>query len=161
MSFIKSISQTPSAADISSNDILLGNRNGVTSKFNVSTVTHYLCSEYLQEKSFGYAEVNEINTTSTNIYTLQNSDINSIVTINNGANNTIIAITPEFQSISRIGAQVVLVQLGTGTITVSAIQESATIISSFDRYKLVGQNSVAAIAKISNSNWLLGGDTSL
>lgn len=161
MSFIKSISQTPSAADVGGNDTLLGNRAGVTSMFNVSTVTQYLCAEYIQNNSFTYAKINEVNATSTSVYALLTSDINSFIIINNAANDTLVTLTSGFQNATKIGTQVVLVQTGTGTVTVSSLADNVAIISSFDRYKLVGQNSVAALVKISNSNWLLGGDTSL
>lgn len=161
MSFIKSISQTPTTTSVSGNDTFLGNQAGVTSMFNVSTVTNYLCGQYIQNNSFTYAKINEINTAGVSTYALLTSDINSFLVVNNASNNTLVTITSGFHDKARIGTQVILVQTGTGTVTVSSVYGEVNVISSFDRYKLVGQNSVAALVKITSSNWLLGGDTSI
>lgn len=105
-----------------------------------------------------YAAVKQVNTTSLSSYSFESADINNIVTINNGTNDTIFIIEQNFQTTTKIGAQIVLVQLGTGTITVSSTIDPNPIISSYGRYKLVGQNSSAALIKISNNSWFLGGD---
>jgi hypothetical protein len=105
-----------------------------------------------------YAKIREQDTTTMPVYTLSSTDINSILTINNQTNETIIAIDQNFNTSSKIGTQLILLQLGTGTITVSSSTNQATIISSYNRYKIVGQNSSAALIKISNTSWFLGGD---
>jgi hypothetical protein len=107
---------------------------------------------------FTQIEIREqtINTPTT--YMLLSSDINNILTLSNGSNDTIVAIGQSFQNLAKIGTQVVLLQLGTGTISISSTTNQAAIISSFNRYKLVGQYSSAALIKISNNSWYLGGD---
>lgn len=105
-----------------------------------------------------HAKINEVNTTSLSVYNLLSSDVNSIVTINNGTNDTIINIEQNFQNYTKIGTQIVLLQIGTGTLTVSSEISQDAIISSYNRYKLVGQNSSAVLIKISTNSWFLGGD---
>lgn len=105
-----------------------------------------------------YAKIKELNTTLLSAYEFSTSDINTILTINNGINSTILTIGQNFQDITKIGTQIVLLQFGTGTLTVSSTIGSNIILSSYNRYKLVGQNSSAALIKISNDSWFLGGD---
>lgn len=91
-------------------------------------------------------------------YTLLSSDVNGILTLSNSTYDTIITIEPTLQSLCEIGTQVELIQLGTGTITISSTIDPTTIISKSSRYKLDGQYSSATLVKISNTTWHLGGD---
>ena len=161
MSHIKTISQYTSVSSISSSDILVGNQSNKTRKFPVSTLTNYLCSEYLQSNAFSYVDVDNVDTTSTGSCILTGLHTNGFLTIDNGTTDTFVKITSAFHETSRIGTQIILLQVGTGTVTVSSLTPTANIISSFERYKLIGQNSAAVLVKIANNTWFLGGDISV
>jgi hypothetical protein len=133
---------------------------------SAATFTTSVSSPALSGSFFGdgsgltglYAKIREQDTTTIPVYTLSSLDINSILTINNGTNETTIALDQYFNTSSKIGTQLILLQLGTGTVTVSSSTNQVTIISSYNRYKIVGQNSSAALIKISDTSWFLGGD---
>lgn len=88
-------------------------------------------------------------------YTLVLTDSAKVVTLSNGSNITL--TVPTNASVAfPIGAQVNLVQLGDGQVTVSS---SATIRSQGSKLKLNGKYSAATLLKINTDEWVLVGNT--
>lgn len=89
-------------------------------------------------------------------YTLVLSDSAKVVTLNNAS---AIALTvPTNASVAfAIGAQVNLVQLGAGQVTVGGA--SVTLRSQGSKLKLNGQYSAATLLKINTDEWVLVGNT--
>ena len=89
-------------------------------------------------------------------YTLVLTDSAKVVTLNNAS---AIALTvPTNASVAfAIGAQVNLVQLGAGQVTVGGA--SVTLRSQGSKLKLNGQYSAATLLKINTDEWVLVGNT--
>jgi hypothetical protein len=88
-------------------------------------------------------------------YTLVLTDSAKVVTLNNGSAITL--TVPTNASVAfPIGAQVNLVQLGAGQVTVSS---SATLRSQGSKTKLNGQYAAATLLKIASDEWVLIGNT--
>ena len=88
-------------------------------------------------------------------YTLVLTDSAKVVTLNNASAITLTVPTNASVAFS-VGAQVNLVQLGAGQVTVSS---SATIRSQGSKLKLNGQYSAATLLKIATDEWVLVGNT--
>ena len=88
-------------------------------------------------------------------YTLVLTDSAKVVTLSNGSNITLTVPTNASVAFA-IGAQVNLVQLGDGQVTVSS---SATIRSQGSKLKLNGKYSAATLLKINTDEWVLVGNT--
>jgi hypothetical protein len=88
-------------------------------------------------------------------YTLVLTDSAKVVTLNNGSAITLTVPTNASVAFA-IGAQVNLVQLGAGQVTVTS---SATIRSQGSKLKLNGQYSAATLLKIATDEWVLVGNT--
>jgi hypothetical protein len=88
-------------------------------------------------------------------YTLVLTDSAKVVTLNNASAITL--TVPTNASVAfPIGAQVNLVQLGAGQVTVSS---SATLRSQGSKLKLNGIYSAATLLKIATDEWVLVGNT--
>ena len=89
-------------------------------------------------------------------YTLALADSAKVVTLSNGS---AIALTvPTNASVAfAIGAQINLVQLGAGQVTVSGA--GVTLRSQGSKLKLNGQYSAATLLKIATNEWVLVGNT--
>ena len=89
-------------------------------------------------------------------YTLVLTDSAKVVTLSNGSNITLTVPTNASVAFA-IGAQVNLVQLGAGQVTVGGA--SVTLRSQGSKLKLNGQYSAATLLKINTDEWVLVGNT--
>lgn len=88
-------------------------------------------------------------------YTLVLTDSAKVVTLSNGSAITLTVPTNASVAFA-IGAQVNLVQLGAGQVTVTS---SATIRSQGSKLKLNGQYAAASLLKVAADEWVLIGNT--
>jgi hypothetical protein len=90
--------------------------------------------------------------------TLVASDKASIVKINSSsATNVIIPADGTDGYTFDVGTQIVLTQLGTGPVTISAASP-ATVVTEGGRVTTKGRYAVASLIKLANNSWLLSGN---
>lgn len=92
----------------------------------------------------------------TTSFTINASDIGGIVRVDS---NTATAITiPTNTTLpTAVGSQVLIIQMGTGQLTISAAT-GVTVRSSGSKYKTVNQYSLASLVKVDTNEWVLGGE---
>lgn len=89
-------------------------------------------------------------------FTIASSDIGSVIKATSNTATTITVPTNATLS-APLGAQVLVVQMGTGQITI-APAVGVTIRSSGSKYKTVNQYSLASLVKVDTNEWVLGGE---
>lgn len=87
--------------------------------------------------------------------TLVGTDNNSLIVVNNGANNLTVTIP---NSVFSTGAQIGVARMGTGSVTIVA--GSGVTINATPGLVLRAQYSVAVVVALSSSNFLASGDLS-
>jgi hypothetical protein len=93
-------------------------------------------------------------------YTLALSDASNMVTLNNVSPVSLLIPTDASVAFS-IGAQILLMQLGTGQVTVSAATPATTSVNGKNGFKISGQYAVVCLVKIAANSWVISGDTSI
>ena len=94
--------------------------------------------------------------TETTSFTLSTRDLNSMVKINSSSAATVI-IPADVTTPITIGTQVVVIQMGTGQVTVSAAP-TVSVRSSGLKFKTSNQYAMASLVKVDTNEWVLGGD---
>jgi hypothetical protein len=120
-----------------------------------SASTTYATQAYVDEATSSLINITEVSGTS---YTLQLSDNNTVIEMNNASANTI--TIPLNSSVAfPIGSSIDIFQTGVGQTTITPA-EGVTIKSSNSETKLTGQYSGSTIYKRATNEWALFGDLS-
>lgn len=98
----------------------------------------------------------QINAQTTN-YTIALADAGYLVTANNAA--AISVQIPTDASVAfPVGTQVLVMQLGAGQVTVSAVTPGTTSVNSKNGTKTSGQYAIISLIKVAANSWVVGGD---
>jgi hypothetical protein len=102
----------------------------------------------------------QINAQTGTTYTLALTDAGYLVTLSNAA--AIAATIPTDASVAfPIGTQILLMQLGVGQVTASAVTPGTTSVVGKNGLKTSGQYAVVSLIKIAANSWVVAGDTTV
>lgn len=90
-------------------------------------------------------------------YTLQSDDIYGVFLIFNSTSSQTLIIPADSTTIP-IGAEIPLNRMGTGSVTISPVSGTVTLLSPYASNNLRVQYSSASIVKTAQNTWLLVGD---
>jgi hypothetical protein len=91
-------------------------------------------------------------------YTLTISDANTIIPLSSSSATTITVPTDASVAFD-VGTQVMIVQSGTGQVTVAAATPATTSVNGANGLRTAAQYSIISLIKTSANNWVVGGDT--
>jgi hypothetical protein len=99
----------------------------------------------------------------TGAYTITNiasgSDAGKLITVNSASAVTVsIPTDATANSDFSIGTQILVMQLGAGQVTVSAVTPGTTAVNSKNGTKTSGQYAVISLIKVAANSWVVGGD---
>ncbi len=90
-------------------------------------------------------------------YTLVLSDANTIIPVNSSSSTTITIPTDASVGFD-IGTQVVIVQMGAGTVTVAAADSGTTSVNGKNGVATSDQYAAICLFKVAANSWVIGGD---
>jgi hypothetical protein len=90
-------------------------------------------------------------------YTIALADAGYLVTANN-ASAISVQIPTDASVAFPIGTQVLVMQLGGGQVTVTAVTPGTTSVNSKNGTKTSGQYSIISLIKVAANSWVIGGD---
>jgi hypothetical protein len=90
-------------------------------------------------------------------YTLALADAGKLITANNA--DAISLTIPVDATINfPIGTQILVMRLGLGQVTVSAVTPETTTVNSKNGTKTSGQYAIISLIKVAANSWIVGGD---
>lgn len=96
--------------------------------------------------------------TQTADYTLSLSDANTIIQVNSSSATTVYIPTDASVAFD-IRTQLMIVQMGTGQVTVAAVTPGTTSVNGANGLKTAAQYSIISPIKVAANSWVVGGDT--
>jgi hypothetical protein len=94
----------------------------------------------------------------TSSYTLAQADANTILQLNSSSATTVTVPTDASVTFDN-GTQIMIVQSGSGQVTVAAATPATTSVNGANGLKTASQYSIISLVKTSANNWVVGGDT--
>jgi hypothetical protein len=139
-----------------------GTVSGTTGNFSTSVTAPGFTGAFFGDgggltnlRSYPFATIRNITTTGT--YNLVNLDVNTVLVFQNGASTVSAVIPLQSTFVAPIGTQIILIQQGTGAISIAAAA-GVTLTSTGNKRRIFGQNAAAVLIKIADNSWVLGGD---
>ena len=102
----------------------------------------------------------QINAQTGTAYTLALVDAGYLVTLSN-ASAIALSVPTDASVAFPIGTQILLMQLGAGQVTVSAVTSGTTSVVGKNGLKTSGQYAVISLIKIAANSWVVGGDATV
>ena len=99
----------------------------------------------------------QINAQTGTTYTIALADAGYLITASN-AGAIAVSIPTDASVNFPVGTQILLMQLGAGQVTVSAVTPGTTTVSSKNGTKTSGQYAVISLIKVAANSWVVGGD---
>lgn len=96
----------------------------------------------------------------TTSYLILASDENSLIQITSASATTVTVPTDATTNFS-VGTQIIIVQMGTGQVTVAAVTPGTTSVNGANGLKTNAQYSIISLFKVAANSWVVGGDTTL
>jgi hypothetical protein len=93
-------------------------------------------------------------------YTPALADAGKLITANNAAAISLtipVDATPDIP----IGTQILVMQLGAGQVTVSAVTPGTTAVNGKNGLKTSGQYAIISLIKVAANSWIIGGDATV
>jgi hypothetical protein len=98
-----------------------------------------------------------INAQAGTAYTIALADAGYLITTSSGSAVTV-SIPTDATTNFPIGTQILVMQLGAGQVTVSAVTPGTTSVNSKNGTKTSGQYAVISLIKVAANSWVVGGD---
>ena len=94
--------------------------------------------------------------TKTANYTLTISDANTIIPLS-ASSATTITVPTDASVAFDVGTQIVVVQMGTGTVTIAAATPATTSINGLNGVATMDQYAAICLFKVAANSWIVGG----
>lgn len=107
----------------------------------------------------------QVNAQTGTTYTIVPSDSGKLITSSNSAATTILVTIDPFEVSDPtwfpIGSQILITQLGTGQVTIAAVNSGITNINSKNGLKTSGRYAVLSLIKVAPNSWIVAGDATV